>query len=148
MPLCPIIYCHENKSTKKKRRYHLPFSALIKEINMYGLGRTINYNIFKCIFPGCNKSIPVEFFLSHNNYSTGISFLQKDWIDLSHDLIAIDVSCPFCRHPNHFRVMDRVKEISKQEYDAQIKVVKSSSSSVEVSCKVKTQAESAFPTVT
>jgi hypothetical protein len=115
---------------------------------MYGLGRTTNYNIFKCIFPGCNKNIPVESFLSHNNYSTGISYLQKEGIDLSHDLIAIDVTCPFCSHTNHFRVIDRVREISKQEYDDQSNAVKSNFSRIKVVYKVKTQAESTVPALT
>jgi hypothetical protein len=120
--------------------------TLLKEIIMYGPGRTTNYNMFKCIFPGCNKSIPVESFLSHDNYSTGISYLQKEGIDLSHDLIAIDVTCPFCSHTNHFRVMDRVRGISKQEYEAQSNAVKSNSSRIKVVYKVNTKAESAFPT--
>jgi ABC-type taurine transport system substrate-binding protein len=119
--------------------------TLLKEIIMYGLGRTTNYNIFKCLSPECNKNIPVESFLSHNNYSTGISYLQKEGIDLRHDLIAIDVTCPFCSHTNHFRVMDRVREISKQEYDAQSDAVKSNSSRIKVVYKVKTQTDSAVP---
>jgi hypothetical protein len=121
--------------------------TLLKEIVMYGLGRTTNYNMFKCVFPGCNKSIPVESFLSHDNYSTGISYLQKEEADLSHDLIAIDVTCPFCSHTNHFRIKDRVRVISKQEYDAQSNAVKSNSSRIKVVYKVKTQAESAVPTL-
>ena len=114
---------------------------------MYGLGRTINYNIFKCLYPGCNKSIPVESFLSQDNYSTGMSYLQKEGIDLSHDLIAIDVTCPFCSHTNHYRVMDRVRGITKQEYDAQSNAVISSSSRIKVVYKVKTQADSKVPTL-
>ncbi len=114
---------------------------------MYGPGGTTNYNIFKCLFPGCNKNIPVESFLSHNNYSIGISYLQKEGVELSHDLIAIDVTCPFCSHTNHFRVMDMVREISKQEYDAQSNAVKSKSSIIKVVYKVKTQVDSTVPTL-
>jgi len=114
---------------------------------MYGLGRTTNYNIFKCLSPGCNKNIPVESFLSQNNYSAGISYLQKEGIDLSHALVAIDVTCPFCSNTNHFRVMDRVREISKQEYDAQSNAVKSNSSRIKIVYKVKTQADSTVPTL-
>ena len=121
--------------------------TLLEEIIMCDPGRTTNYNIFKCLFPGCNKNIPVESFLSHNNYSTGISYLQKEGIDLSHDLIAIDVTCPFCSHTNHFRVMDRVRAISKQEYDAQSNAVKSNSSRIKVVYKVKTRADRAVPTL-
>lgn len=112
---------------------------------MYGLKRTTNYNIFKCLFPGCNKNIPVESFLSHDNYSTGITYLRKEGIDLIHDLIAVDVTCPFCSHTNHFQVMDRVREISKQEYDAQNDAVKSNFSRFKVVYKVKTQADSTVP---
>jgi hypothetical protein len=114
---------------------------------MYGLGRATNYNIFKCQFPACNQNIPVESFLPHNNNSTGICYLQKEGIDLRHDLVAIDVTCPFCGHTNHFRVMDRVREISKQEYDAHSNAVKSNSSRINVVYKVKSQADSAFPTL-
>jgi ABC-type taurine transport system substrate-binding protein len=109
---------------------------------MYGLVRTTNYNIFKCQFSGCNKNIPVESVLSHNNYSEGISYLQKEGIDLRHDLIAIDVTCPFCSKTNHFRVMDKVREISKQEYDTQSNAVKSNSQRIMVAYKVKTPADS------
>lgn len=114
---------------------------------MYGLRSTTNYNIFKCRFPGCNKNIPVQSFLSHFDYSTGISYLQKEGIDLSHDLIAIDVTCPFCSHTNHFQVMDRVRQISKQEFDAQSNAVKSNSSRIKVVYKVKIQADNAGPTL-
>jgi hypothetical protein len=119
----------------------------LKEIIMYGLGRTINYNIFNCLSPGCNKSIPVESFLSQDNYSTGMSYLQKEGIDLSHDLIAIDVTCPFCSQTNHYRIMDRVRGITKQEYDAQSNAVISSSSRIKVVYKVKTQADSKVTTL-
>jgi hypothetical protein len=114
---------------------------------MYSLGRTTNYSIFTCMFPGCGKSIPVESFLSQNNYSTGIPYLQKEGIDLSQDLIAIDVICPFCSHTNHFQIIDRVREISKQEYDAQSNAVISSSSRIKVVYKVKTQADNTTPTL-
>ncbi|MDT8274079.1 MAG: hypothetical protein RRA35_12885, partial [Desulfomonilia bacterium] len=108
--------------------------------------KTAKYNIFRCLFPGCNKDIPVETFLSHENYSTGISYLQKEGIDLSHDLIAIDVVCPFCCHENHFRIMDKEREISKREYDAHRNAVTSSSSHIRVAYQVKTIAGSVFPT--
>jgi hypothetical protein len=121
--------------------------ALLKEIIMYSPGGSPNYNIFKCQFPGCNNTIPVESFLSQNNYSTGIPYLKKEGIDLSHDLIAIDVTCPFCSHTNHFQVIDRVRAISKQEYDAHSNAVKSNSSRIKVVYKVKTQADSAIPTL-
>jgi hypothetical protein len=114
---------------------------------MYGLEMTTNYNIFKCLFPGCNKNIPVESFLPQDNCSTGIPYLQREGIEFSHDLIAIDVTCPFCSHTNHFRVMDRVREISKQEYDAQINAVKSSSSRIKVVYKVKALSDSAVLTL-
>jgi hypothetical protein len=114
---------------------------------MYGLEMTTNYNIFKCLFPGCNKNIPVESFLPQDNCSTGIPYLQREGIEFSHDLIAIDVTCPFCSHTNHFRVMDRVRELSKQEYDAQSNTVISNSSRIKVVYKVKTQADSTVPTL-
>jgi hypothetical protein len=117
----------------------------MKEIIMYGLRSTTNYNIFKCLFPKCNKNIPVESYLSLYNYSTGVAYLQREGIDLNHDLVAVDVTCPFCNHTNHFRVMDRVREISKQEYDTQINTVKSNSSRIKIVYKIKTQAESPAP---
>ncbi|MEN6473836.1 MAG: hypothetical protein ABFD81_07485 [Syntrophaceae bacterium] len=115
---------------------------------MDGLGSVTNYSIFKCPFPGCNKNIPVESFLSHDSCSTGISYLRKEGIELSHDLVAIDVTCPFCSHTNHFQAVDRVREISKQEYDAQSNPVKSSSSRIKVVYKVKTRADGASPNLT
>jgi hypothetical protein len=113
---------------------------------MYSLRNTTNYNIFKCRFPGCNKNIPVASFLAHNDYSIGISYLQKEGIDLNHYLIAIDATCPFCSHANHFRVMDRVREISRQEYDAQSNTVKANSSRIKIVYRVNIQAECTDPT--
>ena len=69
---------------------------------MNGLEMTTNYNIFKCLFPGCNKNIPVESFLPQDNCSTGIPYLQREGIEFSHDLIAIDVTCPFCQSHKSF----------------------------------------------
>jgi hypothetical protein len=86
---------------------------------MHDLQSITEYNIFKCLFPDCNKNIPVESFLTRYNYATATPHLQNKGIDVVHDLIAIDVICPFCSHPNHFRIMDREREISKQEYNAQ-----------------------------
>ena len=43
--------------------------------------------------------------------------------------------------------MDRVREISKQEYDAQINAVKSSSSRIKVVYKVKALSDSAVLTL-
>jgi hypothetical protein len=112
---------------------------------MHDLKSTTNYNIFRCLSAGCTKHIPVESFLSDYNYSKGISYLQKEGIDLSHDLFSIDVTCPFCSHINHFRVMDRVREISKQEYDAQSHAVKSSATGIRYGYKVNTQAGGQSP---
>lgn len=103
---------------------------------MRGLKSTTNYNIFKCLFAGCNKNIPVECFLSNYNFSKGIPYLEKEGIDLMQDLIAVDVTCPFCSNVNHFRVMDRVKEISKQEFDEESNAVKSVCSKINYIYKV------------
>jgi len=84
---------------------------------MYSAEHNRNYHIFKCRFPGCNEIIPVESFISAAIPSMGLSYLQKEGAGLSHDLIAVDVTCPYCSQTNHLQMKDMVKPISKKEYE-------------------------------
>ena len=95
-----------------------------------------NYHVFKCRFPGCHEIIPVESSISSTIPSMGISYLQKEGVGLSHDLIAVDATCPYCSHTNHFQIKDRVKSISPQEYEKLSHTVKSKMSLIRVTYKV------------
>ena len=95
-----------------------------------------NYHVFKCRFPGCNEIIPVESFSSDTIPSMGMSYLQKEGVGLSHDLIAVDATCPYCSKTNHFQIKDRIRDISKQEYEVLNNVVKSKLSLMHVTYKV------------
>jgi hypothetical protein len=95
-----------------------------------------NYHVFKCRFPGCNEIIPVESFSSSTFPSMGISYLQKEGVGLSHDLIAVDATCPYCSKTNHFQIKDRIRPISRQEYEVLSHVVKSKLSLVRVTYKI------------
>jgi hypothetical protein len=95
-----------------------------------------NYHVFKCRFPGCNEIIPVESFNSSTIPSIGISYLQKEGVGLSHDLIAVDATCPYCSRTNHFQIKDKIRSISRQEYEVLSHVVKSKLSLVRVTYKI------------
>ncbi len=95
-----------------------------------------NYHVFKCRFPGCNEIIPVESFNSSTIPSMGISYLKKEGVGLSEDLIAVDATCPYCSRTNHFQIKDRIRPISIQEYKDLSHVVKSKLSLIRVTYKI------------
>lgn len=95
-----------------------------------------NYHVFKCRFPGCNEIIPVESFSADTIPSIGMSYLQKEGVGLSYDLIAVDATCPYCSKTNHFQIKDRIRDISKHEYEVLSHVVKSKLSLMHVTYKV------------
>jgi hypothetical protein len=96
----------------------------------------LKYHVFKCRFPGCNEIIPVESSFSSPLTSMGMSYLKKEGVGLSHDLIAVDATCPYCSRTNHFQIKDRIRDISKHEYDVLSNVVKSKLSLIRVTYKV------------
>ena len=98
-----------------------------------------NYNVFKCGFPGCNEIIPVESFISSSIPSMGMMYLKKQGVGLSHDLVAVDVICPYCSKTNHFQLKDRIRSISRQEYEVLSQVVKSKLSVIRVTYKQLSQ---------
>jgi hypothetical protein len=95
-----------------------------------------NYHVFKCRFPGCQEIIPVESTISSSITSMGMSYLQKEGVGMSHDLIAVDATCPYCSRTNHFQIKDRVRPISRQEYDVLNTVVKSKLSLIRVTYRI------------
>ena len=95
-----------------------------------------NYHIFKCRFPGCNEIIPVESITTSPVTSMGRSYLQSQGVATSHDLMEIDATCPYCSMTNRFQVKDRIRDISKQEYDEQNHAVKSKFALIRVTYKV------------
>jgi hypothetical protein len=95
-----------------------------------------NYHVFKCRFPGCNEIIPVESTISSPITSMGMSYLQKEGVGFSHDLIAIDATCPYCSRTNHFQIKDRIRPISSQEYKELSHAVKSKLSLIRVTYKI------------
>ncbi len=62
--------------------------------------------------------------------------MQKEEVELSQDLIAIDVPCPYCSRTNHFQMKDMVKPINRKEYDELSHTVKSKKSLMQVINKV------------
>jgi hypothetical protein len=92
---------------------------------MYGAETKRNYHIFKCRFLGCNEIIPVESFISSTIQSIGLSYMKKEGVGLSHDLIAVDVTCPYCSKTHYLRMKDMVKPISRKEYEQLSHVVES-----------------------
>ena len=95
-----------------------------------------NYNVFKCRFPGCNEIIPVETFNSSTTQSMGMSYLRKEGVGFSQDLIAVDATCPYCSNTNHFQLKDRIRSISRHEYEVLNHVVISKMSLVRVNYKI------------
>ena len=95
-----------------------------------------NYHVFKCRFPGCNEIIPVESAISSPLTSMGMSYLQKEGVGMSYDLIAVDATCPYCSKTNHFQIKDRIRAISKHEYEVLSQVVKSKLSLIRATYKV------------
>ena len=95
-----------------------------------------NYHVFQCRFPGCNEIIPIESFSFSPIPSLGISYLQKEGVGLSHDLIAVDATCPYCSRTNHFQIKDRVRSLSRQEYEELSHSVKSKLSLIRVTHKI------------
>lgn len=75
-----------------------------------------DYHIFPCRSPGCHEIIPVESFISSTISSISMAYLQHEGVGLSQDLVAVDVTCPYCRHTNHFHMKDRIRSISRKEY--------------------------------
>jgi hypothetical protein len=96
----------------------------------------LKYHVFKCRFPGCNEIFPVESFIFSPITSMGMSYLHNEGVGLSHDLIAVDATCPYCSHTNHFQIKDRIRSISKQEYDVLSNVVLSKLSLIRVTYKI------------
>ena len=94
------------------------------------------YHVFQCRFPGCNEIIPVESFSSSAIPSMGMSYLQKEGSGLSHDLITVDATCPYCSKTNHFQIKDRIRSISRHEYEVLSHVVKSKLSLMQVTYKI------------
>jgi hypothetical protein len=45
-----------------------------------------------------------------------MAYLQHEEVGLSQDLVAVDVTCPYCHHTNHFQMKDRIRSISRKEY--------------------------------
>jgi hypothetical protein len=103
---------------------------------MYRSEININYGMFKCCFPGCQKIFPVESFVSSTIPSVSWSYLQNEGVGLSYDLVSIDVTCPYCFHTNYFQIKDKVKSISRQEYEELNHSVKSKISQIRVSYKI------------
>ena len=95
-----------------------------------------NYHVFKCRFPGCNEIIPVESSIPSPIPSMGISYLRKEGVGLSHDLIAVDATCPYCSKTNHFQIKDRIRSISRQEYEKLSHAVESKMSLIRVTYKI------------
>ncbi|MGD0819663.1 MAG: hypothetical protein ABSA71_02855 [Desulfomonilia bacterium] len=90
-----------------------------------------NYHIFKCHFPGCHEIIPIETFSSSTIPSMGISYLQNEGVELSHDLFAVDVPCPYCSQTNHLQMKDMVKPINRKEYEELSRAVESKMSLIQ-----------------
>jgi hypothetical protein len=65
-----------------------------------------------------------------------MSYLQKEGVGTSHDLIEVDAVCPYCSKTNHFKIKDRIRPVSKQEYDVLSHAVKSKLSLIRVTYKV------------
>ncbi len=91
-----------------------------------------NYHVFKCRYPGCNEIIPVESFNSSTIPSNGMSYLQKEGAGLSYDITAVDVTCPYCFRTNQFQIKDRIRPISRHEYEVLNSAVKSKMSLMRV----------------
>ena len=98
---------------------------------MYGAEYNRNYHIFTCRFPRCQEIIPVESYISSTIQSMGSSYLHNEGVGLSHDLIAVDVTCPYCSQTNHVHMKDMVKPISKKEYEELSHTVKSKMSLIQ-----------------
>jgi hypothetical protein len=96
------------------------------------------YYIFKCRYPGCNEHIPSEFFCSRSN-PTAHPPLWENHVKWHNDLAVVDVPCPFCRLLNQFQVREHVKEISRQEFEAETREVKARITVMNVINKVLTQ---------
>jgi len=95
------------------------------------------YYIFKCRYPGCKEHIPAEFFCPRSNFTAQPS-LWENHAKLRNDL-AVDVPCPFCRLLNQFQLKEHVKEINRQEFEAETREVKARISVMNVINKVLTQ---------
>jgi phage FluMu protein Com len=95
------------------------------------------YYIFKCRYPGCNEHIPAEFFCPRSNAAQPP--LWENHAKWHNDLAVIDVHCPFCRLLNQFQVREHVKEISRQEFEAETREVRARISVMNVINKVLTQ---------
>jgi hypothetical protein len=96
------------------------------------------YYLFKCRYPGCNEHIPTKFFYPRSNFSSQPP-LWDNHAKWHYDLAVVDVPCPFCRLLNQFQVRERLKEISRHEYEIETREVKARITVMNVINKVLTQ---------